>query len=86
MCGGSQDLVQRCSPRREGLLRAVVRSRSRTLLDQMLAAGVDPRDRLTGELRTTLLAREAKARRDVSRLRSRVMLFAPDDPALSTQP
>jgi CHAT domain-containing protein/tetratricopeptide (TPR) repeat protein len=68
----------------EGLLRTVLRSRSRTLLDQMLAAGVDPRERLTGETRTSLLAREVSARRAVSRLRSQVMLLpadAPNDPA-----
>jgi CHAT domain-containing protein/tetratricopeptide (TPR) repeat protein len=68
----------------EGLLRAVVRSRSRTLLDQMLAAGVDPRDRLTGDARTALLARESAARGAVSRLRAQVMLLSPDssnDPA-----
>src|SRR5262249_25632950 len=47
----------------EGLLRVVVRSRSRTLLDQMLAAGVDPRDRLEGDARAPLLARELSARR-----------------------
>jgi tetratricopeptide (TPR) repeat protein len=63
----------------DGLLRAVVRSRSRTLLDQMLAAGVDPRDRLTGDARA-LLARETAARRAVSRLRAQVMLI-PGDPA-----
>ena len=57
----------------EGVLRVVARSRSRTLLDQMLAAGVDPRDRLTGDTRTALLAREANARRSVSRLRGQAM-------------
>jgi CHAT domain-containing protein len=70
----------------DGLLRAVVRSRSRTLLDQMLAAGVDPRDRLPGDARPALLAREAAARRAVSRLRAQAMLVAPDagDPAAKT--
>ncbi|MCI0700260.1 MAG: CHAT domain-containing protein [Planctomycetia bacterium] len=68
----------------EGVLRVIVRSRSRTLLDQMLTAGVDPRDQLTGDLRTKLLLREANARRAISRLRSQAMLIAPDqmnDPA-----
>jgi len=68
----------------EGLLRVVVRSRSRTLLDQMLAAGVDPRDRLTGDIRTTLFKRETDARRAVSRLRAQVMLLpggTANDPA-----
>lgn len=67
----------------DGLLRVAVRSRSRTLLDQMLAAGVDPRDRLTGD-RAALLAREAAARRAVSRVRTQVMALpadAADDPA-----
>ncbi|MBN9122391.1 MAG: CHAT domain-containing protein [Planctomycetes bacterium] len=58
----------------EALLRAAVRSRSRTLLDQMLAAGVDPRDRLTGAAGARLLKREAEARRSVSRLRAKAML------------
>ncbi|MDY3551181.1 CHAT domain-containing protein [Gemmata sp. JC717] len=62
----------------EGLLRVVTRSRSRTLLDQMLAAGVDPRDRLPADTRKELLEREAGARRTVSRLRSRAMLFTPE--------
>lgn len=62
----------------EGLLRVVTRSRSRTLLDQMLAAGLDPRDRLPADTRPALLEREARARRDVSRLRSRAMLLAPE--------
>ena len=63
----------------EALLRTAVRSRSRTLLDQMLAAGVDPRDRLTGEAGAQLLKREVEARRAVSRLRARAMLL-PADP------
>lgn len=62
----------------EGLLRALVRSRSRTLLDQMLAAGVDPRDRIPDAQRAPLLAREAAARRDVSRLRAQAMLLPAD--------
>lgn len=66
------------------LMRVIVRSRSRTLLDQMLAAGVDPRDRLTGPGRDALLERETAARRSIARLRSRAMLIAPeqaDEPA-----
>ncbi len=59
----------------EGLLRAAVRSRSRTLIDQMLAAGIDPRDRLTGPEGAALVAREAQARRAVSLLRARVMFL-----------
>ncbi len=68
----------------DGVLRVVARSRSRTLLDQMLATGIDPRDRLTGDARTTLLEREASARRDVSRLRAQAMQFTSEqaeDPA-----
>lgn len=61
----------------EGLLRVAVRSRSRTLLDQLLAAGVDPRERLAGD-RAALLTRETDARRAVSRLRSQVMLISAD--------
>jgi CHAT domain-containing protein/tetratricopeptide (TPR) repeat protein len=61
----------------EGLLRVAVRSRSRTLLDQLLAAGVDPRERLTGD-HAALLTREADARRAVSRLRSQVMMLPAD--------
>lgn len=62
----------------DGLLRALVRSRSRTLLDQMLAAGVDPRDRLPADRRAALLARETAARREVSRLRARAMQLPPE--------
>ncbi len=62
----------------EGVLRVVTRSRSRTLLDQMLAAGVDPRERLTGDNRESLLAREANARRTVSRLRTQAMQITGD--------
>lgn len=59
----------------DALLRTAARSRSRTLLDQMLAAGVDPRDRLTGDGGPALLKREADARRNVSRLRAKAMLI-----------
>ncbi len=62
----------------DAVLRVVSRSRSRTLLDQTLAAGVDPRDRLTGEVRTVLLAREVAARAAVSRLRGQAMLLPSD--------
>lgn len=68
----------------DGVLHTVARSRSRTLLDQMLAAGVDPRDRLTGETRTTFLAREAAARLAVSKLRAEAMRATagqPESPA-----
>lgn len=61
----------------DALLRTAVRSRSRTLLDQMLAAGVDPRDRLAGG-NEALLAREAAARRAVSQLRAKLMLLPVD--------
>ena len=50
----------------DGLLRVASRSRSRTLLDQILAAGVDPRANLTGPNRERLLRREAAAREAVS--------------------
>lgn len=62
----------------EGVLRVVTRSRSRTLLDQMLAAGIDPRDRLPDAVRGPLLEREAGARRVVARLRSRALLLTPE--------
>ncbi|HEX4612394.1 MAG TPA: CHAT domain-containing protein, partial [Urbifossiella sp.] len=68
----------------EGLLRVVARSRSRTLLDQTLAAGVDPRDRLPAENKAGLLARETAARAAVSKLRSQALALPadkPDDPA-----
>jgi CHAT domain-containing protein len=67
----------------EGVLRVVARSRSRTLLDQTLAAGVDPRDRLPAESRPALLAREAAARAAVSKLRSQALAIPAgktDDP------
>ncbi len=62
----------------EGLLHVIVRSRSRTLVDQMLAAGMDPRDHLTGVAKITLLKREADARQAVARLRARAMLIPAD--------
>ncbi len=62
----------------DGLLRVALRSRSRTLLDQMLAAGVDPRDRLTDDIRPRLLEREAEARRTVSRLRAQALRLPAD--------
>ncbi|MCS6864062.1 MAG: CHAT domain-containing tetratricopeptide repeat protein [Gemmataceae bacterium] len=62
----------------DGLLRVIVRSRSRTLLDQMLAAGVDPRAKLTGPERDELLARERAARQRVSQLRLQAMLIPAD--------
>ncbi|MBN9519092.1 CHAT domain-containing protein [bacterium] len=67
----------------EGVLRVVARSRSRTLLDQTLAAGVDPRDRLPAETKPALLAREAAARAAVSKLRSQALALtgSADDPA-----
>lgn len=66
-----------------GLARTISRSRSRTLLDQVLAAGVDPRESLRGPLRDRLLAREQAARAKVSLLRGK-MHFLPTgtaDPA-----
>lgn len=62
----------------EGLLRVIVRSRSRTLVDQMLAAGADPRDRLAGGANAALLKREGDARQAVARLRSQAMLIPAD--------
>jgi CHAT domain-containing protein/tetratricopeptide (TPR) repeat protein len=64
----------------DGLLRVITRSRSRTLLDQVLAAGVDPRDRLTGPDRETLLRREGTVRQLVSQLRAKAQFLAADDP------
>lgn len=44
----------------------------------MLAAGVDPRDRLTDDIRPRLLEREAEARRTVSRLRAQALRLPAD--------
>ncbi len=68
-----------------GLLNVVARSRSRTLLDQVLAAGVDPRAGLTGPDRDPFLKREVDARNTISRLRAAAQLLPvdkPDDPAV----
>lgn len=65
----------------EGVLRVVARSRSRTLLDQTLAAGVDPRDRLPAEGKGALLGRETAARAAVSRLRAQAVALPTNDPA-----
>lgn len=54
------------------LVAVVARTRSRTLLDQTNAAGVDPRDSLAGPERGSLLALEATAREKVSRLRAKL--------------
>lgn len=64
----------------DGLLRVIARSRSRTLLDQILVAGVDPRDRLTGPKRTELLGRETALRQTISQLRAQAQFLAADDP------
>ncbi len=64
----------------DGVLRVITRSRSRTLLDQILAAGVDPRDRLTGPNREKLIANEETARQSISRLRAKAQFLSPDDP------
>jgi CHAT domain-containing protein/tetratricopeptide (TPR) repeat protein len=69
----------------EALAAVITRSRSRTLLDQILAAGVDPREALTGSDRDRLLPREAEVRTRVSRLRAKAQLLPvdkPDDPAV----
>lgn len=65
----------------DGLLRVITRSRSRTLLDQVLAAGVDPRDRLTGPDRDKLLQRETAVRLSISQLRAKAQFLAADDPS-----
>jgi CHAT domain-containing protein/tetratricopeptide (TPR) repeat protein len=64
----------------EGVLRVAARSRSRTLLDQTLAAGVDPRDRLPAENKAALLARESAARSAVTKLRAQALTLPPDKP------
>lgn len=67
----------------DALLRVASRSRSRTLLDQVLAAGVDPRVNLTGPDRDRLLAQESAARKAVSGARARIQMLPvdqPDDP------
>ncbi|OWK39972.1 CHAT domain-containing protein [Fimbriiglobus ruber] len=69
----------------DALLEVIAKSRSRTLLDQILAAGVDPRDNLAGPERDKLLAREVGARRTVSRLRAKAQLLPAgqsDDPVV----
>ncbi|QEL14581.1 CHAT domain-containing protein [Limnoglobus roseus] len=64
----------------DGVLRVITRSRSRTLLDQILAAGVDPRERITGPGRDKLLANEVTARESISRLRAKAQFLSAEDP------
>jgi CHAT domain-containing protein/tetratricopeptide (TPR) repeat protein len=56
-------------------LGAAIRGRSRTLLDQLLMAGVDPRDELSGPKREELRLKEGQLRRQIDQLRARARLI-----------
>jgi CHAT domain-containing protein/tetratricopeptide (TPR) repeat protein len=59
----------------EGALAAAARSRSRTLLDQLQLAGVDPRASLQGEHGRELCRREEELSRKINGLRARAGLL-----------
>jgi CHAT domain-containing protein len=65
----------------ESALCAAARGRSRTLLDQLLMAGVDPRAGLGAE-RRELLRREEDLKRQVAGLRARAQLAPEETPQL----
>jgi CHAT domain-containing protein/tetratricopeptide (TPR) repeat protein len=58
-----------------GALDAVARGRSRTLLDQLLLARVDPREGLTGERGKRLRRQEQELGRRMSRLRAKAQML-----------
>jgi CHAT domain-containing protein/tetratricopeptide (TPR) repeat protein len=57
---------------------AAARNRSRTLLDQLLMAGVDPRTGLRGDAGDELRRREADLRRQIAMLRGQAQLLLAD--------
>jgi CHAT domain-containing protein/tetratricopeptide (TPR) repeat protein len=61
---------------REAALAAIARGRSRTLLDQLQTAHVDPRETLRGPEGDHLRRREAELRRRLGGLRARAQLIA----------
>lgn len=65
----------------EGAFRAVTRSRSRALLDQLQLAGADPRAALrkAGGEHQALLRREEELRQQISRLQARAQLISPEE-------
>jgi CHAT domain-containing protein/TolA-binding protein len=62
----------------EGAVAASARGRSRTLLDQLLLAGVDPRAGLPADRAEELRRREEAARRELAELRGRALLIPED--------
>jgi CHAT domain-containing protein/tetratricopeptide (TPR) repeat protein len=59
----------------EGALTASVRGRSRTMLDQLQMAGVDPRKGLAGSKAEKYLKREVELKRTISALRAKALLL-----------
>ncbi len=66
------------------LLQVITRSRSRTLMDQILVAGVDPRDRIRGPKRNELLRKESAIRQHIAQLRAKAQFLLSDDPTAGT--
>jgi CHAT domain-containing protein/tetratricopeptide (TPR) repeat protein len=62
----------------EAAFAAAARGRSRTLMDQLLLAGVDPRTSLTDAEGQKLAARERELARKVTALRARAQLLPPE--------
>src|SRR5262249_61878201 len=62
----------------EAAVVAAARGRSRTLLDQLLMAGVDPRLSLSGQQGEELRAEEAALQQRLAQLRSRAQALPPE--------
>jgi CHAT domain-containing protein/tetratricopeptide (TPR) repeat protein len=65
--------------RLEDAIVHVARTRSRTLLDQLQLAGIDPRESLTGPRGEELRRQEDELRRQISAIRARAQFLAPED-------
>ena len=79
--GGLEQLIDWCVEDGdvEAGLRAAIRSRSRTLLDQLQVAGADPRAALQGPRGEQLRRQEEEAHQRVSGLRAQVQMISIED-------
>jgi CHAT domain-containing protein/tetratricopeptide (TPR) repeat protein len=62
-----------------GAFAAMARGRSRTLMDQMMLCGIDPRQHLEGPRAKDLVRREAELEKTVATLRMRALSLPPGD-------
>ena len=79
--GGLEQLIDWCVEDGdvEAALRVIIRSRSRTLLDQLQVTGADPRAALQGPRGEQLRRQEQEARQRVSGLRAQIQMIPIDD-------